>query len=297
MFINCFLKILFPYQPQEEVTDGDGGQCEWNADLHEALEADLVPLLLQDTGCRNVGRGTDRSQVSAEGRTGQKAEIEKVRLNSKGHRNGADHRKHRCNVGNVIDEGGDDNGSPDDHGIEQEQVALSKGSNDAGEIIDDADLLEAADDKENGNQHQHGLVIKLTHGMLPAFRAMGAEKVTKCSNGSEGAAEETIRDRGLIRKKRSKNQGNDNAAQHEGGKIIVHLRLLFTVHRLGIMTEEEHDDRNRCERAKFYGEEDTGASVHPEEMGEVHLRIGAEHDGGGITDQSGGTLQIGGNGD
>ena len=133
--------------------------------------------------------------------------------------------------------------------------------------------------------------------MLPAFRAMGAEKVTKRSNGSEDAAEKTVRDRGLVRKKRSKNQGNDNAAQHDGGKIIVHLRLLFTVHRLGIMTEEEHDDRNRCKRAKLHGEEDTGASVHPEEMGEVHLRIGAEHDGGGITDQSGGTLQIGRNGD
>ena len=54
----------------------------------------------------------------------------------------------------------------------------------------------------------------------------------------------------------------------------------------------EHHDRDRGERAELNCEKDAGPAVHPEKVHEVHVRVVAEHDRGGIAHKGGCALQV-----
>ena len=257
-----------------------------------------MPMLFQNTNRRDIGTGANGRQVSAQGGTGQKAEVEDIGLNAQNRGDGLQNRQHGGHIGNVVDKSRDKNRAPDHNGVQQEQIVSACRDDKAGKIIDNSDGCDAGDDQEQGEQEKQRLHVNGLNGMLGFLCRTGLDNGN--DNGQHGDADtdQTVGDIRFFRNERGQNQQDNHHDQHDRGDVVGDLCPLADRSLNGCLfiPEQEHDDGNGGQCTELDGKKDARLSVHKEEGSKVHSGIGAQHDGSRITDQRGRSLQIGGDG-
>ena len=133
--------------------------------------------------------------------------------------------------------------------------------------------------------------------MRGILKALIMHRVPDNADQSDDTADYAVCDIRLAGNKGSDDQCYHNREQHDRREIIFDGCEDVCGNGLLFLAEDQHHDRNRCERAQFDGEEDAGLSIHPEETRKIHLRVGTKHNGRRISDQCCGALQIGRNRD
>ena len=74
----------------------------------------------------------------------------------------------------------------------------------------------------------------------------------------------------FVREKRSANQKDNMPCHRDGRYIIFYGRGFLGRDRFFVFVKKEHHDRNGEQGADFHGEENTGATMKPEEVHEIH---------------------------
>lgn len=285
-------------QPEVDVGGNDRRQRERNANPDEVARLDLVAVLAQDADAGDVGRGADGRAVAAERRAGKQAEVQHRGLHAERRRKPRHHGQHRRDVGDVVNERGEEHRRPDDHRVDQEEVAAAHAREQVRHRVDDAHVRDAADDQEQAEEQadrldvdrlerlqDRRLVPRLAEGVYDADRHQAQADQAVCDvrlGGQEGRAD----------------QQGDHPHQEHRGHVVRDLRAGRALgHGLLLLAEEPGQDEGRHHRAQLHGKEDARLALIDNEVQEAHVGVGTEHDGRRIAHQRRRALQVGGDGD
>ena len=136
-----------------------------------------MPVLAQQADGGDVRRGADRREVAAERRARQQTEVQQIRLDAETHGELRHDGQHRRNIGDVIDERGEQHTRPHNDCVDQEHIAAAELFEHLGNGVDHARLGDAADDHEKSGEQQQRLVIELPDRLCDPFDAFFLQEI------------------------------------------------------------------------------------------------------------------------
>ena len=145
-------RSLCPHEPAVEVAGEDGEEGEGDADLEEVGGLDLVALLLQDADGGDIGGRADGREIAAERRADEQAELQHVRVAAHHGRDALHDGQHRGDIRDVVNEGRDDDGAPDDDRVHAKEAIAAELDEQGADVLDDARLGQRADDDEQAHE-------------------------------------------------------------------------------------------------------------------------------------------------
>ena len=107
-----------PGKPDKEISCQNCHKGEGNPDLHKIREFHRVTVLLQHPDRRDIGTGANRGDISPEGCTGKKPEIQEIGLDTKQLTDARNDRKHGRHVRNIVYESGEEHGTPNNNRVQ-----------------------------------------------------------------------------------------------------------------------------------------------------------------------------------
>ena len=293
------LHSRLPDHPDQHIARDHGGQREGHAELHEGAGFHVIAFLAQDAQARDVGGSADRGEVAAQGRPGQQAEVQQVAaFDAHARVERGDDRQHRCHIGNVIDEGGEENREPHDHRVHHEEIAIAGSLEEAGHQVDHARLADAGDDHKQAGQQQQGEQVDLLEGADDDARILLDENAAQQADRIDAHADQAVDGEALREAhERGRDQQADGAQQQPGREHIVHFFRGFGLDRPAFFSQRGPKHKGGGYGRDLHDPEHAHLAVHEEEIHEVHTRVAAQQYGGGIAHQRRGALQVGGDGD
>ena len=69
------------------------------------------------------------------------------------------------------------------------------------------------------------------------------------------------------------------------GDIVLHLRFHRDMDRLALVPEQPEQHPQRGQRSQLHAPKDSGSTLHPEEIEEIHPRKAAQQDARGVPHQ------------
>ena len=119
---------------------------------------------------------------------------------------------------------------------------------------------------------------------------MCPDQIMHNGNCRKCTADQTVCDIRFVLYKGSQDQSHDNSDQQYGRDFVFHFCPVVRVHRLPVLPEQDHHDRDRHQSTQFHGKKHARFSLHPEEIQEIHFGISTKHDRSRITHQRGRSL-------
>ena len=104
--------------------------------------------------------------VAAERCAAQEAKIEQVRVHSQLRRDNGQYGQHGRHIRDVVHERGDQDGTPHNNGVEEEQAAASVLDDRISEVHDNACFCDTADDDEKAKEKEECLEVNVLNGAL-----------------------------------------------------------------------------------------------------------------------------------
>src|SRR5699024_1036303 len=150
-------------------------------------------------------------------------------------------------------------------------------------------------------QQAQGFKVDGLQGANHGLHSLIAQVVVNQTHHQQRAADDAVDFRGqvpAVGSEGSADQQADGAQQQEGGNVVGNLGQGSGLGDLALfLPENPVDNAGRQHSAQLHGKEDGGLAEVPEEVHEAHVQSRAQHNGGGVTYQSRGALEVGGNGD
>ena len=135
--------------PNQNVSRNDGRQGKGDADPVKVAVGYFVSILTKDTDAGDVGGSADGGAIAAQGSTGQQTKIKGGGIYAHFSGDARNDGDHGGNIGDVVDEGGDQHGSPDDDGVHQEGTAGTQLCQKLRQSINDTLVGDAAADRDH----------------------------------------------------------------------------------------------------------------------------------------------------
>ena len=107
-----------PEKPDKEIACQNCHKGKGNPDLHEIRKFHRIAVLLQHPDRRDIGTGANRGDISPEGCTGKKPELQEIGLDTKQLTDARNDRKHGRHVRNIVYESGEEHGTPNNNRVQ-----------------------------------------------------------------------------------------------------------------------------------------------------------------------------------
>ena len=101
-------------------------------------------------------------------------------------------REHRCDVGYVIDEGGDEDRTPYDDREKDEFVRAAEACDEVCEVIDNADFPDGCDDDEKSCQEEHSIIVHCLEGVNHALCGLLLDELPDDRDDAAHHADDTV---------------------------------------------------------------------------------------------------------
>ena len=219
---------------------------------------DFVAFFAEDAGGGDVGGGADGGEIAAESGAREQTEIEHHALpRAQSHACGYARYdgEHRGDVGDVVDEGGDEHGRPHEEGVQREDVAAARLDEDIGDVVDDADGIQPSDDEEYPREEEQGLEIYLFQGVFDPRKVLAADDGVYHADDHETDADDAGSDIGLVGDKGGADEEGEHRDEEEGGEEVLDLGALGVLYLLLVLAEDEEE---------IYGGGESGDLDYPE---------------------------------
>ncbi len=292
-----YVLLSGPDEPAEKVAGDDGDQSERHTDAHEVAGGHVASLATKNANAGDVGGGADGGEVAAQGGAYQKTEIQHKGIPALHGGNAGDNGEHGGHIGDIIDEGGEQHGTPDDERVHQEEVAAADLNKQLADGVDDTGFGDAGNDQEQAGQKDQGLIIDLLNGFLHRIQILVLYIGANSTDDEHNKTDDAVGYSRLAGDEGGGDEKNNCANQNIRGKEIFHYGRLGGSNGSPFLAEDPKDNGNGYKSAQFHGPEDAELSVHEQEIHEVHACIAAQQDRSGVAHQGGSALQVGGHGD
>ena len=212
-------------------------------------------------------------------------------------RNALHDREHRRDIRNVVDEGRDDNGAPDDDGVHAKEALAAELDEQGADVLNDARLGQRADDDEQAHEKQERFKVNFAQRVLDGAKVLFLENGADEADEEQRHADQAVRDGGTAGDEGRRDEQRDRADQQVRREQILHDGRRADRDLALFLAEDEHDNGDGHKRAQLNGKEDGALAVQEDEVQKIHVGVAAQHDGRRIADERRRALQVGRDGD